>query len=278
MSVTELIAPNAYSPFSIFISDEASDIEDAQSLRYDVFHNEMGADLPFATTSPLTGRLLDTDGHDHHCIHLLARDTRNGKLAGCYRMMTPEGAVKNEGRLFIDSLFDLSPALEDMRSELVEIGRATVSPDYRGEAGVQILLLAGILGYQRLTGYKWGIGCMSARMNGVSDNQGNSLERGQYIRTINEYAVAHRCTDPELFVTPKFPVEVDGIPLAGMKSVGVENITLPPMIANSTRVGGVILGDPSYDSDFDMSDFVLLVGIDMVSPETIAMLDTVLSV
>ena len=36
------------------------------------------------------------------------------------------------------------------------------------------------------------------------------------------------------------------------------------MVAGNLRIGGVICGEPSYDPDFDMADFVVLINRDMV--------------
>jgi putative hemolysin len=36
------------------------------------------------------------------------------------------------------------------------------------------------------------------------------------------------------------------------------------MVQGSLRIGGVICGEPSYDADFDMADFVVLIKRAMV--------------
>src|SRR5271163_277398 len=81
--------------YSLLLSTDATLIESAQRLRYDVFSNEPG----FALTGPDAG--LDVDRFDEHCDHLLVREDNSGELvvtACCRRpvLSRPEGFIPQQ--------------------------------------------------------------------------------------------------------------------------------------------------------------------------------------
>ena len=72
---------------SVRLAETQAEIEAAQRLRYRVFAEELGADIPNTD-----GR--DIDPYDEHCHHLLAFDDATGEVIGCYRLITEETAKK----------------------------------------------------------------------------------------------------------------------------------------------------------------------------------------
>ncbi|MDT5221258.1 MAG: hypothetical protein QOF15_3363 [Mycobacterium sp.] len=238
--------------YSIVISTDPADIEAAQRLRYQTFAEEMGATLPRATRGMLTGEMIDVDQFDPHSDHLLAKDETTGQVVGCYRLLPPDGARAARG-IFADTIFDIG-GLNDLRHTLVEIGRASVHPAHRNGA-VMGLLWAGIIRYQELTGHEWGIGCLSVRMEGGGP-------RGALVRGVRDAAFGAHPAPPQYRVTPRNPVRVNGLSLSELPDPG--RVRIPPMVQGSLRIGGVICGEPSYDADFDMADFVVLIKREMV--------------
>jgi putative hemolysin len=238
--------------YSIVISTDPADIEAAQRLRYQTFAEEMGATLPQATQGMLTGEMIDVDQFDPHSDHLLAKDETTGQVVGCYRLLPPDGA-RAAGGIFADTIFDIG-GLNDLRHTLVEIGRASVHPAHRNGA-VMGLLWAGIIRYQELTGHEWGIGCLSVRME-------DGGPRGALVRGVRDVAFGAHPAPPQYRVTPRNPVRVNGLCLSELPDPG--RVRIPPMVQGSLRIGGVICGEPSYDADFDMADFVVLISRAMV--------------
>ncbi|BBX72550.1 GNAT family N-acetyltransferase [Mycobacterium shinjukuense] len=238
--------------YSIVVSTDPAAIEAAQRLRYQTFAEELGAALPHAIRGPLTGEMIDVDQFDPHSDHLLARDEATGHVVGCYRLLPPDGA-QAAGGLFADTIFDIG-GLNRLRPRLVELGRASVAAEHRTGA-VMGLLWAGILRYQEITGYEWGIGCLSVRMEG-------GLPRGALVRGVRDAAFGAHPAPPEFRVTPRNPVRVNGLSLAELPDPG--RVRIPPMVAGALRIGGLICGEPSYDADFDMADFVVLINRTMV--------------
>ena len=85
---------------SVRLAETQAEIEAAQRLRYRVFAEELGADIPNTD-----GR--DIDPYDEHCHHLLAFDDATGEVIGCYRLITEETA-KKVGGWYSEHEFDLS--------------------------------------------------------------------------------------------------------------------------------------------------------------------------
>lgn len=242
-----IIPATANSRYSVIISSDPANIEAAQRLRYQTFAEEMGAALPQAIRGPLTGEMIDVDQFDPYSEHLLARDETSGQIVGCYRLLPPDGA-KAAGGLFADTTFDIG-GLNELRSGLVELGRVSVHPDHRSGA-VMGLLWAGILRYQEISGYQWGIGSLSVRM----DDGG---PRGALARGVRDVALGRHPAPERYRVFPRNPVTVNGLSLSELPDPG--RVRIPPMVQGSLRIGGMICGEPSYDPDFDMADFIVLI-------------------
>lgn len=252
MGGTVLIPATDPGRYSIAISTDPAEIEAAQRLRYQTFAEEMGAALPQATRGPLTGQMIDVDQFDPYSDHLLARDETTGRIVGCYRLLPPDGA-RAAGGLFADTIFDIG-GINQLRPTLFELGRVSVHPEHRNGA-VMGMLWAGILRYQELTGYQWAIGCLSVPME-------SGGPRGSVVRGVRDAAFGRHPAPPQYRVTPRNPVRVNGLSLSELPDPG--RVRIPPMVQGSLRIGGVICGEPSYDPDFDMADFVVLLGRTMV--------------
>ena len=102
--------------FQIVWASTPGEIKEAQRLRYKVFAEEMGANLP------KNAQGLDVDEFDSYCDHLLIRDQDSLKVVGTYRVLPPHKA-QEIGRLYSDSEFDLS-RIDHLRPKLVELGRS----------------------------------------------------------------------------------------------------------------------------------------------------------
>lgn len=248
MSITDtmLIPAASKNGYSISLTTNPADIEAAQRLRYQSF-SEMGASLPNAVRGEHTGEMIDVDQFDPYCDHLVARAASTGEVVGCYRLLPPGGA-KAAGGTFTDTIFEFSEGLEALRPSLVELGRAAVEPDHRSGA-VMGLMWAGILQYQEMTGHEYAIGCASVQME-------DGGPRGSLVRKVRDFTFKRSITPPELRVTPKNPVSVDGRSLDDIEAPG--RVKIPPMLQGYLRIGAAVCGPPSYDADFDMADFVVL--------------------
>src|SRR6202000_2648389 len=181
--------------YSLLLSTDPAQIEAAQRLRYDVFSSEPG----FALTGQGDG--LDVDRFDEHCDHLLVREDNSGELVGCYRMLSPTGAVA-AGGLYTATEFDIT-ALDALRPSLVEMGRAVVRDDHRNGA-VVLLMWAGILAYLDRCGYDYVTGCVSVPV------EADGGPPGTQIRGVRDSVLRRHPAPPEYRVHPHRPVIING--------------------------------------------------------------------
>lgn len=224
--------------YSLLLSADPTLVEAAQRLRYDVFSSEPGFVLSGARTD------LDIDRFDQYCDHLLVREDNSGELVGCYRMLSPGGALA-AGGLYTATEFDIA-ALDPLRPSLVEMGRAVVRRDHRNGA-VVLLMWAGILAYLDRCGYDYVAGCVSVPVGG--DGAGP----GSQIRGVRDFVQRRHAAEPRYRVHPYRPVVIDGRPLEDIPPPA--RPVIPPLMRGYLRLGARICGEPAHDPDFGVGDF-----------------------
>ena len=219
---------------SVRLAESPEEIRAAQQLRYQVFAQELGADIQNKDG-------LDIDAYDAHCRHLLAFDTGTGEVIGCYRLLTAEGAAA-VGAWYSASEFDLSP-LADILPQTVELGRACIHPDYRN-GGTVMLLWAGLVKFMRDAGLRFMTGCGS-----ISTRDGGHEAAGLY----HELQQKHLCPS-EWRVRPLNPLNW---PVLTPK----ENPECPTLIKGYLKAGAWICGEPCVDEAFNCADVLILMDI-----------------
>jgi putative hemolysin len=226
-------------PLQLSLATTTADIEDAQRLRWQVFADELGADLP--------GSELDLDEFDPWCDHLIVRDSAQGLVVGTYRILPPHRA-RALGRCYADGEFDLA-ALAPLRPQMVELGRSCVHPAYRGGAVIN-LLWAGLARYMRAGGHGYLVGCPSIGMG----------DGGRNAAAIYHALAASHLSPPEYRVTPRCP-----LPLEAFAPTAAEQ-ALPPLIKGYIRLGAWICGEPAWDPAFHTADLLMLMPMARIAP------------
>ena len=113
---------------SIRLARDASDIEAAQRLRYEVFIEELGGDGALVDHEAR----LERDRFDPYFDHLLALD--GDRVIGVYRLLREEQA-QEAGQFYSEDEYDLT-ALRQSGRRLLELGRSCLHRDYRGGAAM----------------------------------------------------------------------------------------------------------------------------------------------
>jgi putative hemolysin len=217
---------------SLNIARTASDIEQAQRLRFKVFAEEMGARLPGAD-----GR-IDRDIFDPYCEHLLVRDNANGKVVGTYRLLSPPQA-KSIGGYYSETEFDMV-RLNNLRDRMVEVGRSCVHAAYRDGATISFLW-SGIANFMQQHGHEYLIGCASISMADGGHCAASIFRRlGKNYMAPSEYRV---------FPRYRLPLEALNANL---------DAPIPPLIKGYLRLGAYICGEPAWDPDFNTADLFIL--------------------
>ncbi|WP_095589223.1 GNAT family N-acetyltransferase [Actibacterium ureilyticum] len=97
------------------IAETTAEIEAAQRLRGLCFR---GSD-----------QLIDADGFDGLCRHILVVETKTGNLVCCFRLL-PLRTGAEIGQSYSAQYYELS-GLQDFTGPMVEMGRFCIHPDYR---------------------------------------------------------------------------------------------------------------------------------------------------
>lgn len=224
------------------LAEDQLEIEEALSLRFSVFNEEMGEGLPESA-----GTKKDRDKYDFYCDHLIVIDeNRNNEVVGTYRILKGDVARKNFG-FYSESEFDLSNIYK-VSDEIAELGRSCVHFDYR-DGSVISLLWRGISRYIHEYNIRYLIGC------------GSIHNTDPYIAsTIYSYFKAkNSMADPILEVYPLDSHRMDGFnPDLKINNVRESGRVVPSLIKGYLRAGARISGEPAVDRIFGVTDFFII--------------------
>ena len=240
LSTSDQILKAKKPAFQIVWASNASEIREAQRLRYKVFAEEMGANLPANPEG------LDIDEFDTYCDHLLIRDQDSLKVVGTYRVLPPHKA-EEIGRLYSDSEFDLS-RLNHLRPKLVELGRSCVHQDYRSGA-VIMALWSGLAQYMQKNGYEIMLGCASIPM----------ADGGHFAASLYNSLDKNHIAPTEFHAFPKLPLPLE-------KLNGGLDVQPPPLIKGYLKLGAKICSAPAWDPDFNTADVLTMLRLSEINP------------
>ncbi len=216
-------------------------VRQAQTLRYRVFGEELGAKLKQGHAG------LDSDEFDADCHHLLVRDTRTGAVVGCTRLLNGETA-RRIGGFYSENEFDLG-SIPTLPGKLLEVGRTCISAECRQGAAIAVLW-SGIAGYVQLHGIDYLFGCASMPL-GEDDVQAAAV-----MNRLRRQAMA----PPALRVTPKVPLLRTEVP------DDVLDAPLPALLKAYVRLGARACGEACRDPDFEVGDVLMLLHLADLNP------------
>jgi putative hemolysin len=218
------------------LASSEGEVREAQALRYRIFGEEMGARLKGGAPG------LDLDEFDAICQHLLVRETKTGRVVGCTRILTDEGAARL-GCFYSQTEFDLGP-IPDLPGRKLEVGRTCVAAEFRQGSAIAVLW-SGLAAFIQLHGFDYLFGCASLPL-GEQDVQAAAI-----MSRLRRQALA-----PEpLRVTPRLPLRTIQVP------EGVD-APLPALLRAYVRLGAKVCGEPCRDPDFQVADVLMLLNID----------------
>lgn len=233
-----LLAARKTPRLTVSFAQCAAEVREAQRLRYQVFCEEMGAQLN--TLAPG----IDKDIFDSYCDHLIVRDQDTLEVVGTYRVLNPAQARKI-GAYYAETEFDLT-RLSHLYDRMVEVGRSCVHPNYRNGATLA-LLWSGVLNYMRQRGYDYLIGCASI---GMAD--GGHTAASVYRRLSLEHM-----SPIEWRVFPRNALALDALDSS-------MNAPLPTLIKGYMRLGCYVCGEPAWDPDFNTADLLVMLPMSLI--------------
>jgi putative hemolysin len=171
----------------------------------------------------------------------MVQDATTGQLLGTYRMQSGYRAKGNLG-YYGEQLFDFA-SFEPLRAEVLELGRASVSQEYRNTA-VLHMLWKGIAKYAMSCGARYLIGCSSLSSQDESD--GMAL----YETLRDKYLV-----EPPLRTNP-----VPGHECKSDDST-TEPVRPPRLFRAYLDISARLCGPPAIDREFKTIDFLTLIDL-----------------
>ena len=225
------------------LSRSAADVRAAQQLRFEVFNLELSEGLE---QSYATG--LDADPFDAVCDHLLVEETATRQIVGTYRLQTGASAAKNFG-YYCAQEFEFS-VFEPLRNEIVELGRACVHKQHRNLV-VLGLLWKGIADYAKERGARYLVGCSSL----TSQNPAEGASAYSELCRKNLADTPFRTKPLAAYECP-------------LHTVTEEKAQIPKLLRAYLTVGAKICGPPALDREFQTIDFLTLLDIETISPQT----------
>jgi putative hemolysin len=225
------------------LASNAADLESAQRLRFEVFNLELNEGL---AQSFATG--LDADAFDAVCDHILVEHTASGAVVGTYRLQTGTSAAKNLGYYCAQEFhFD---KFEPFRAEIVELGRACVHKQHRNLV-VLGHLWKGIADYATERGARYLVGCSSLTSQNPAEGASAYSE------------ICRKHLAPPPFRTT--PLPACDCPLEHMTE---EKVHIPKLLRAYLSLGARICGPPALDRQFGTIDFLTLLDLHELSPQT----------
>ena len=222
------------------LASSVQEVREAQSLRYQVFGEEMGAQLK-------GGAGLDVDEFDAFCQHLLVRESQSGRVVGCTRLLTDANA-RRLGRFYSAGEFELE-AVAALKGRLLEVGRTCIAPEFRQGSAIAVLW-SGLAGFIHLHGFDYLFGCASIPL-GEQDIQAAAI-----MNRLRRQAMA-----PEhLHVRPRVPL------LTTLADEDTVDAPLPALLRAYVRLGARVCGEPCRDPDFGVADVLMLLDVRELNP------------
>lgn len=220
--------------FSVYVCETEKQIQACYRLRFEVFANEMGAEVRGSELG------IDKDEFDDVCRHLAVRDNHSGQIIATTRLLDSDSRVL-VGSFYSETEFDLTNILQS-QYQFMEVGRTCIHPDYRRGAALA-MLWQGIAKIVLTEKVDYLIGCASVQLS-LGD---------RYLRTLMQQIREKHFAPEHLRVRPLVPMHLSpDEPIA-------DNVIFPTLLKGYLRQGALICGEPYLDVAFGVADvFVLL--------------------
>jgi len=234
---------NRNTAYEVRLARDTSEVRRAQALRFTVFNLELKEGLE---SSHATG--LDADPFDLVCDHLLVEHTATNEVVGTYRLQTGASAARNLG-YYSAQEFSFAP-YEELRGEMIELGRACVHRDHRN-IHVLGLLWKAIADYAHEHGSRYLCGCSSLT------SQDAALGAGAYGDLCRKHLVAPALRTRSL---PGWECSLEHLP--------PEPPAIPKLLRAYLALGAKICGPPALDRHFGTIDFLTWLDVETM-PEAV---------
>ncbi len=225
------------------LTEDTSEIEASQRLRYKVFYEEFGA----VPTAEMAREKRDMDAYDAFTDHLIVLDTSrtDEQIVGTYRLLRREIA-ETHGHFYTSDEYDIGALLQS-GATLLELGRSCVLAPYRTRPVLQ-KLWEGIAHYVADHDISLMFGCASLHGTDIGDLQDQL-----------SYLYHFHLAKPDLC-----PRAVEGryvdMNIKPKESLDAKRVfaSLPPLIKGYLRLGAMIGDGAVIDTQFNTTDVCIV--------------------
>lgn len=234
------------------LARNVAEVEAAQKVRFNVFHQEMGANCG----SDLSAQHRDADLYDEFCDHLIVLDGQN--IVGTYRLMLNSHANSGAG-FYSQTEFDLAPLFtSNSNLNFMELGRSCILPAYRGKRTMEALW-AGTWAYAVQNEVDVMFGC-------VSFPSTNPVEHAEAFNWLYQNARLDQAEDCSGVGDNGFEITGIGKPANSRAVLG----KLPPLLKGYLRLGARVGTTAVIDRHFGTTDLLVVLKVASINPRYIA--------
>ena len=228
--------------YSVGIAQTPREIDELYKLRYDVFNTELGEGIK---ENEATGR--DIDKFDANCEHLIVKDKTNDNIIATYRIH-PSWNIHKDG-FYTSTEFDISSLKLDKR-QAIEVGRACIQPEHRGNIILAVLWIA-IREYCKENNVDALFGLASIPKCSVEEI--SSLYKHLFDKgfLVNDGTVT--------------PLKDQRVKLISNPPETFRKEILGSLIKGYLKLGAKLMGEPAFDPIFGCYDFFVLLEMDKVN-------------
>ena len=242
------------------LAQDESEVAAAQSIRYRVFFEEMGA----VSSGNVRPERRDADRFDTVCDHLLVVDTglagpARERVVGTYRLLPQDNAAA-AGGFYSQDEFDLDALLaKHPERRFLELGRSCVLPAYRSKRTIE-LLWQGIWAYCRRKRVDVMTGCASFSGT-IPHAHAEPLSFLAHFRQADGPWYVHARANRY--------VPMDLMPREALNPKSAIS-AMPPLIKGYLRLGALFGDGCVVDRDFGTTDVLVVLPVEAISERYIA--------
>lgn len=231
--------------YTVTIANTDAEIEEALTLRYNVFYKELNREFSSQQT-------IDRDKYDAQCHHLIVKENSTQKVIGTYRLQTYEQAVAGEG-FYSESLFNLDDLPADVISQSFEVGRACIKEEHRS-GRVLFLLWKGFASYLKAFDKRYLLGSLGIPAQSPSEGL-------KIYKKFQETGVLNNKYE----ISAKKPYRPS---TNGHQPSPKENFSAPQLLQNYLDIGCSIISKPAYHQELKLFYVMIFLDVEKISPRT----------
>ncbi len=236
------------------------EIDAAQKVRYQVFVEEMRAEL----SADAMRRKRDTDAWDSICDHLLVLDRSiegdaEDQIVGTYRILRQDVAMKRGG-FYSASEFEIDQLIaRHPDKQFMELGRSCVLPAYRNKRTVELLWQGN---------WAYALKHRMSAMFGCASFPGTDPDAHAIALSFLHQSVLAR-GDWAVDALPRLFQPMDRVPVPPADTRKALN-ALPPLIKGYLRLGAMVGNGAVVDKGFNTTDVLIILPIAGISDRYIS--------